>query len=131
MDQCCDPSTWAAECAEAAVNLCSACLGGNSCCMVSSEPGCNDPDIVACVCASDPYCCQTEWDMFCTQGGIENACDFECPIPGDTCCATSPDPGCSNAAIEGCVCETDGFCCESAWDDMCVEEAIACGGCVG
>ena len=31
----------------------------------TGEPGSNDPNVTACVCAVDPYCCQTAWDEMC------------------------------------------------------------------
>ncbi len=47
------------------------------------------------------------------------------------CCVTSPDPGCSDPAIESCVCAADPFCCDVAWDSACVAEveSLGCGTC--
>lgn len=44
-------------------------MGGasGSCCEVSSGPGCDDPDVTACVCNFDPFCCKYLWDGFCVQ----------------------------------------------------------------
>lgn len=35
------------------------------CCEASSCGGCNDPDIEACVCGIDPFCCDVMWDAVC------------------------------------------------------------------
>jgi hypothetical protein len=129
MEQCCDATSWSAQCAEAAVMLCSACLSGNSCCVTANTPGCNAPDVVACVCSQDAFCCQTAWDNLCVEATAQ--CGFDCPVPTMDCCATSPDPGCSDDTTQACVCGPDPFCCNTAWDEVCVEAAVACGGCLG
>jgi hypothetical protein len=48
------------------------------------------------------------------------------------CCEVGT-PGCSDAAIEACVCAIDPFCCESSWDEQCVGEVdlLQCGDCDG
>lgn len=34
------------------------CAGGGDCCTPTpGQPGCSDPQIEACVCSNDPYCC--------------------------------------------------------------------------
>jgi hypothetical protein len=43
-------------------------------------------------------------------------------ITGD-CCTTNMTAGCSNTAVEQCVCKIDSFCCATAWDSLCVQEA--------
>jgi len=40
------------------------------------------------------------------------------------CCNTSPLPGCSDGEIEACVCDSDSWCCEVDFDDLCVEIAV-------
>lgn len=54
-----------------------------------------------------------------------------CEAPqGHGCCEPGP-AGCDDAVVQGCVCETDPFCCEEAWDTLCVQ-AVAetgCGSC--
>lgn len=46
-------------------------------------------------------------------------------------CATSPGPTCDGCGCEDCVCEMDSFCCETAWDSLCVSECVnQCGGCL-
>lgn len=55
----------------------------------------------------------------------------EPPEPAAACCASEPQPGCRDAAIEACVCAADSFCCATAWDIACVVEVedLGCGGC--
>ena len=50
--------------------------------------------------------------------------------PG-TCCMSQNGPGCSNDAIEACVCAQDAYCCETQWDSQCVGEVeeFNCGMC--
>lgn len=43
-------------------------------------------------------------------------------IVGD-CGTTSPEPGCSDAICEECVCDFDSFCCSDEWTFGCVLEA--------
>ncbi|HEY6723913.1 MAG TPA: hypothetical protein VI197_07770 [Polyangiaceae bacterium] len=40
---------------------------GSSCCDESSGPGCEEPEVMACVCSADPFCCKYLWDGFCVQ----------------------------------------------------------------
>lgn len=48
------------------------------------------------------------------------------PVSND-CCTTSPLPGCTDAAVLECVCANDPYCCENAFDDLCVQGAALCG----
>ncbi|MBC8067206.1 MAG: hypothetical protein IAG13_02640 [Deltaproteobacteria bacterium] len=48
------------------------------------------------------------------------------------CCSARGEAGCSeDPAIAECVCETDRYCCETTWDDVCGDkvEALGCGVC--
>lgn len=163
-------------------------------CCAEGPPGCDDPDVTACVCAADGFCCSIAWDAACvdeavacggcgpecgdgaceggetcalcpadcgacpacgdgacngsegcdtcpsdcgacagcgdgTCGGAETCqgCPADCgPCTGD-CCAPAEEPGCGDGSVAGCVCSIDPFCCATAWDVLCVEEAIGCG----
>ncbi|WP_428267600.1 hypothetical protein [Haliangium sp.] len=106
------------------------------------------------VCDADPFCCEFAWDEFCVQEAI-GFCGLECDQcgngvcdPDESCLSCADDcgecPACAHEACEvgeplafGCdscaanVCKTDSFCCEVAWDELCVglaEEhcAISC-----
>ena len=49
--------------------------------------------------------------------------------PGD-CCRPHGAPGCLDADVEACVCESDAYCCDEMWDMLCVQHVHnACGGC--
>src|SRR5690606_29842727 len=44
------------------------------------------------------------------------------------CCLPHPDPGCEDLPLQVCVCTRDAFCCNTAWDDVCVDLALSsCG----
>jgi hypothetical protein len=45
-----------------------------------------------------------------------------------SCCAAGVAAGCSDPAVEACVCGQDPFCCDTQWDDLCAMSADACGG---
>jgi len=51
--------------------------GGSSCCVESGlglfQPGCNDPDVEACVCDAMPACCTVTWNLACV-GLAANVC---------------------------------------------------------
>jgi hypothetical protein len=42
----------------------------HNCCTMGHGPGCNDPQIQACMCALDPFCCEGDWDFYC-KGNVE------------------------------------------------------------
>ena len=44
-------------------------------------------------------------------------------------CTVSAVPGCGGCECEECVCSVDPYCCETAWDELCVDECAQCGGC--
>lgn len=47
-------------------------------------------------------------------------------------CESSGSAGCGGCSCEDCVCDLDPYCCQVAWDDLCVDECISqCGGCNG
>lgn len=49
------------------------------CCYGNGTPGCDDEAIEACVCATDPYCCDYEWDQTCA-GEVDS---FGCAVCDD------------------------------------------------
>jgi len=55
---------------------CGECTEGD-CCQAHDFPGCNQPDIVACVCQMDAYCCQAIWDDICVNEAVEQ-CGAQC-----------------------------------------------------
>lgn len=51
-------------------------LGGmtGDCCSGHPWPGCGDPAVAQCVCAQDPYCCQSQWDAPCASEVVQLGC---------------------------------------------------------
>ena len=50
----------------------------------------------------------------------------------ESCCVAHDSPGCADAAVQACVCAGDAWCCDTAWDSLCVQEVdeFDCGSCV-
>lgn len=46
-------------------------------------------------------------------------------LPDQPCCVATPEPGCADEPTESCVCALDPYCCEQAWDEACVNTALA------
>ncbi|GAB4509594.1 MAG: hypothetical protein Tsb0020_26210 [Haliangiales bacterium] len=120
------------------------------------DPTCDQ--CAADVCDVDPFCCDVAWDGICV-GLAEDICGLDCGPPGPECgdgvcelgescltCATDCGecPACEHdvcetgdALLNGCdfctpnVCKADPFCCDVAWDGLCVAQveehcAITC-----
>jgi hypothetical protein len=109
---------------------------GATCCEAMMGPGCGEPELEACVCDADPFCCEQQWDEACVDIAMFGACIGGCippePPAPDHCCVASEGPGCLDAEIEACVCAQDPYCCAYTWDDVCVGyvDAFGCGTCV-
>jgi hypothetical protein len=102
----------------------------NDCCTESATPGCNDAAARECVCAADPYCCDSSYDAYCVQLGV-SACGEPCAGPANpgSCCSESTASGCGDATVEACVCSYAPFCCSGPYDAACVSLAAGlCGG---
>lgn len=104
------------------------------CCEATEQPGCDDDALQACVCALDPYCCETAWDETCVSIATYSDCAGPCAAPTVApadCCTPAMVGGCTDATVQDCVCETDPYCCLTAWDDVCVGEVseLGCGMC--
>ncbi len=52
-------------------------------------------------------------------------CDlgFVCPTSSGNCCTASGGFGCEDPVCQDCVCANDSFCCETAWDTLCANQA--------
>ncbi|MFO0632007.1 MAG: hypothetical protein U0168_04065 [Nannocystaceae bacterium] len=104
------------------------------CCEAADQPGCDDGALEACVCALDPYCCETAWDETCVSIATYSDCAGPCAAPTVApadCCTAAMVGGCTDVDVQDCVCATDPYCCLTAWDDVCVGEVteLACGMC--
>lgn len=103
-----------------------------ACCEATAAMGCLDLEIEACVCASDPYCCDFAWDNHCVAAIAEYECGGCTYALGEgDCCEASDDLGCNDQAVQDCVCASDPQCCTERWDDVCAAavEAFGCGTC--
>lgn len=133
--------------------------GEQDCCVAGEGPGCGDAAVQDCVCAEIPFCCDSGWEEVCASAVEALACGHcggesetfdpppgdsgEEPPPGDTgeeppppaggCCDVLMTPGCDDPAVQDCVCMEDAFCCDTAWDELCVGlvDSLACGDCGG
>jgi hypothetical protein len=117
---------------------CDGCGGvfcGN-CCEPHGTAFCHDFDCCTAVCAIDPTCCETAWDVGCVVVALglpecdKAECDIEnpCLVSDQDCCVGAPStppgtPGCSDAVCCLVVCQLDPSCCGSNWDDMCASAA--------
>ncbi|MDB4971694.1 MAG: hypothetical protein JWN48_35 [Myxococcaceae bacterium] len=78
--------------------------GSGSCCAEHDTPGCNNADLMVCVCEKDPTCCTTAWGKQCAfiveqkycQEGVR---DCVCQEWGKTeCCGTAWTSTCDSVA---------------------------------
>ncbi|MBI4699973.1 MAG: hypothetical protein HY744_02210 [Deltaproteobacteria bacterium] len=87
------------------------------------------------ICASDAYCCGNDWDKQCT-GEVQQYCDSAvCVVscPHSPCSAgggNTPFPKyCDSPGnCVATICDQDSYCCQTDWDQQCVNEvAQYCG----
>ena len=67
-----------------------------------------------------------------TSGGYpQTSSDTDAPSGLGACCTVDEAPGCGETAVESCVCAQDVYCCDTAWDQLCVDqvESLGCGTC--
>jgi hypothetical protein len=146
---CCETS-WDIVCADAAALNCAGCSGGgggdpscgkpntNDCCVANTTPGCSDAECCNAICAADPFCCETSWDIVCADAAVASCAgcsggggDPSCGKPNaNDCCVANTTPGCSDAECCNSICVLDPFCCATAWDIVCADQAEKnCAGC--
>lgn len=137
-DPLCCSFSWDATCVEIALQRCSSSCGmadaGN--CFISHDlPGCRDGRCCAEICRQDPVCCQSEWDDLCAQATSDPANAAFCPLPacGDPLtgppCQAHSSPASDNPECCKQVCAQDSYCCETEWDQACVDIARQLGPC--
>lgn len=65
------------------------------CCEIHGGTGCEDPAVADCVCASDPYCCETFWDSLCVEEVDSLGCGFcgGSTVTSASGVTTGPDTG--------------------------------------
>jgi hypothetical protein len=101
------------------------------CCTPKTTPGCPIPDVEDCVCAEDPYCCDTAWDETCVEEIDQYGCGFcgSGPICGDGFCDAPED--CEGCPDDCGPCPDD---CGNGWcdiDEDCTSCPADCGPCGG
>jgi len=62
----------------------------HDCCDARNETGCSNPDIEACVCDVDPFCCDTDWDRVCVEE-VESLGCATCDVTRDCNVNAIPD----------------------------------------
>jgi hypothetical protein len=104
-----------------------------------AQAGAGFPSDLSCqntICASDAYCCNTQWDGICaSSAALEPACaaclSSAAPAYCDQAQGTAGFP--SNLTCQNSVCSYDPFCCNNTWDAICASEAVtdaACASCL-
>ena len=139
--QCCtsvclvDPSccniAWDSSCVQNAGLFCPELACGNpaagDCCFSHGTPFCKDADCCQSVCAIDPFCCETVWDVQCVTQVLQFCTSLTCACGGGgagaACFLVHAAPGCSSVSCCTAVCNSDAFCCGVTWDASCVAAA--------
>ncbi len=105
--------------------------GCNGDCYVDHDgPFCADPYCCEAVCQEDPFCCSSGWDGFCAELASERCTGCGSVSPEAGCFVARESRGCNIPACCEAVCELDAFCCQTAWDATCAEQAVASSDCV-
>lgn len=91
-----------------------------SCLVQHVSPGCLDAACCNSVCAVDNICCEVGWDGTCVTLAIAlcGACGEIAFQQG--CFEVGYTPGCNDSFCCDQVCSLDPFCCQVAWDEVCV-----------
>jgi hypothetical protein len=148
-DTFCCKTAWDNLCVGQCVNECKgpkckapAACGDNVCQMTESSVSCpNDcPPLAKCGdgnCSGSETCTSCPNDCGLCPGGSKcgdgqcsssehcGACPQDCgTCASGTACTAQKAPGCPGCACEACVCEADPYCCENAWDSLCVSQCV-------
>jgi hypothetical protein len=85
---------------------------------------------VAAVCAADDRCCKTVWGPDCV-ALVQTACGRTCQACAHDLCVAGASLRrvCGTDECARDVCATDPYCCDTAWDETCVQEAVTTCGC--
>ncbi len=104
--------------------------GGGTCDHdVCDAGGALDPSCGSCeaeVCAADSFCCNNEWDDQCVNEAVEmcGACGGTGGTGGTGSCHDECAEGAalqtSCSACVDAICDQDPYCCNTAWDSVCV-----------
>ncbi len=133
---CCDTG-WDQICADEADLFpqcnpfgCSSDPANGPCCVADGTPFCEIADCCRSVCAIDPFCCDISWDGICAGEAAtfpQCLCNNPSGCTNDPangpCCVADGTPFCENVDCCRRVCAIDPFCCTTAWDQLCADEA--------
>ena len=121
---CCDIA-WDDICVAVAQKFCSNCGAvPESCFQPHPSPSCNTGAICEAVCQIPgfEYCCNTNWDAGCVAQAVLLTDTCGEPAAG-SCLITHENPNCNDATCCNQVCNIDPHCCETTWDEACVQWA--------
>jgi hypothetical protein len=97
------------------------------CCLPHAGGACAGASCNLAVCEAAPSCCLYGWDLLCATIATvmpECPCTFESVCgSGGECGIVHDTPGCGDPACCAAVCEFTPFCCQVAWDQICVLSA--------
>lgn len=140
-DSFCCNDTWDAICVTQVDTECAVPCGGSTggcspdICTDDTLPAQNDQcnACVTAICADDPFCCNTTsgaWDDVCMGATADALYATECnPICAGGCahdeCVAGPPLDATCSACAGAICAADPFCCDTDWDSLCVDDAVA------
>lgn len=76
--------------------------------------------------AAQPFVCEfgCDDDNDCTLDSGTTQCINNTVAETAPVCNVTGGPGCANTTCQNCVCGLDPFCCNTAWDGICVDEAL-------
>ena len=133
-DPFCCATAWDETCASDALVACGDCgaASSGSPYQPSETGGTSDADCCQTVCTNDPFCCLSQWDVFCARDAMGDCAGCGLEESGSPFVANGT-PGSDELACCEAVCPIDSFCCESDWDAICASRAaLACDGwCLG
>ncbi len=100
---CCTVNGWNAACQNLSLQLCP----GNEC--------------IESVCAQNPSCCNANWTQACVELA-KTTCNVGCDCAHSVCQDGEKMVKTCSRCVED-VCTMDPYCCDQAWDGICVDEA--------
>ena len=131
VDPACCGIAWDEGCVSEAALFCPDLACGSEaagdCCLNHGTPFCSDAECCSSVCAVDPFCCETIWDVQCVSTVLQYCPRISCACGGGgaeaSCAIVHAAPGCASITCCNAVCNSDPFCCGVTWDASCVAAA--------
>ncbi|MGB0591484.1 MAG: hypothetical protein ACPGU1_17560 [Myxococcota bacterium] len=106
-------------CSETSELDCVAGVQGSNCCSPHPTPGCDNPEVVACVCEAQPSCCDDVWNEDCLEAMWAEGCGTcegtwsHQPVAIDSCGQMTPTGECPVNHVcqgKGICTQTEAFC---------------------